>query len=447
MKRVLSIALAFFIAVSLTACAGQGSEQAVQDSVSQQTSSAESVQQDQSESKSESSVQQSSAEVSKEESSKEESSEQESSQEHSEEESKQQQSKQESKPEQQQSKQESKPETAAVQTKTSSKSYVPVSAISLSASSLKLYKGSSYVLSATIYPADATNLQFDWVWCTDGIISISPDGTITANEVGRTEVKAVTSNEREAVCTIEVVEKPAYTAPQPQLQPQPEYQPTDPVNPDPPVYYPVPEPTGSYVDPSWFDDAVFVGDSVSVKLQYYADNGSLGNASFLCAVSLGYNNALWDINRRGNVHPLLNGKKVTVDEGVRLIGKKKVFIMLGMNDIGMGVDFAINGMMKLTDRILQKTPDAQIYIQSVTPLIKGISRRDKLNNTNVALYNERARQVCEERGFVFVNVAEAISDGQGNLIYSYCGDPGYMGLHFSNAGCEKWVEYLRSHVA
>ena len=46
------------------------------------------------------------------------------------------------------------------------------------------------------------------------------------------------------------------------------------------------------VDSSWFDDAVFVGDSVTLKLSYYADNGSLGKAEFLCAGSLGYGEAL-----------------------------------------------------------------------------------------------------------------------------------------------------------
>ena len=69
-----------------------------------------------------------------------------------------------------------------------------------------------------------------------------------------------------------------------------------------------------------------------------------------------------------------------------------------------------------------------------------------LNNANVAKFNEKAKKVCAERGFVFVDVASAVSDGHGNLEYENCGDPDYMGLHFSYAGCKKWVEYLYSHV-
>ena len=76
------------------------------------------------------------------------------------------------------------------------------------------------------------------------------------------------------------------------------------------------------VDDSWFDDALFVGDSVTNALAAYSeDYGRFGNADFLCIASLGYNSALWDLDDPYNVHPMWKGKKVTVDEGVRLSGK------------------------------------------------------------------------------------------------------------------------------
>ena len=124
------------------------------------------------------------------------------------------------------------------------------------------------------------------------------------------------------------------------------------------------------------DYRFFVGDSVTLKLSYYAENGSLGNAAFLCAGSLGWNNALWELNRSGNVHPVMYGTKYTVDEGVKASGKNKVFIMLGMNDIGLyGVDGAADAMITLTDRIKQKSPDVQIYIESVTPMLRNMQQQ------------------------------------------------------------------------
>lgn len=206
------------------------------------------------------------------------------------------------------------------------------------------------------------------------------------------------------------------------------------------------ETPGTPVDASWFDDAVFVGDSVTLKLSYYAEEGALGSTEFLCAGSLGWSNALWDIDAEDNVHPIYDGEKYTVDEGLKMLGAKKIIIMLGMNDIGLyGVDEAAENMQKLMDRIVEKNPDAEIYIQSVTPMLENMQLSD-LNNTTIAQFDEKLVEICAERGYKYLNVAEAVDDGNGNLVPEYCGDPDAMGLHFSDEGCERWVEYLKNHV-
>ncbi len=214
---------------------------------------------------------------------------------------------------------------------------------------------------------------------------------------------------------------------------------------------PAPKPqtsvSGETVGADWFDDAVFIGDSVTLKLSYYADYGSLGDAAFLCAGSLGYNNAQWGYDHPDNVHPVYNGVKVTVEDGVAMLQPKKIFIMLGMNDIGLyGVDGAAEGMKTLTAKMEQRCPDAVIYVQSVTPMLENMQLTD-LNNTTIAEFDAEIESICQERGYVYLDVASAVDDGYGNLLYDYCSDPTAMGLHFSDAGCEAWVNYLKSHVA
>lgn len=201
------------------------------------------------------------------------------------------------------------------------------------------------------------------------------------------------------------------------------------------------------VDASWFDDAVFIGDSVTLKLSYYCDNhDDLGKAQFLCAGSLGYNNAQWDYDHPDNVHPVYNGEKYLVDDGAAAIGAKKIFIMLGMNDIGLyGVDGAVDGMKIITERIQKACPDAVIYIQSVTPMLVDSQLTD-LNNTTIAEFNEKVKPICQERGYKYLDVASALDDGNGNLVYEYCGDPDAMGLHFSDEGCKVWADYLKANV-
>ena len=204
--------------------------------------------------------------------------------------------------------------------------------------------------------------------------------------------------------------------------------------------------TGKTLSSEWFDDAVFVGDSVTLKLSYYAENGELGNADFLCAGSLGYGNALMGLDEEGNVHPMLAGKKVTVDVGVSEIDKPKVFIMLGMNDIGLyGVDQSIENMKELTRRILSLKPDAEIYIQSVTPMLENM-QGDDLNNKSIPHFNEKLKAVCDEQGFHYLHVAQSVADEKGYLVPEYCGDPDAMGIHFTDEGCKQWIDYLKTHV-
>ena len=161
---------------------------------------------------------------------------------------------------------------------------------------------------------------------------------------------------------------------------------------------------------------------------------------------MGYENALMDLSDDGNVHPMLGGEKITVDDGVYESGKTNVFIMLGMNDIGIfGPDDTVPYMEELTRRILNQQPDAEIYIQSVTPMVKA-KQGEKLNNKNVTAFNKNLKKVCDEKGFHYLHVAEAVADENGDLIPEYCSDGEDMGIHFTDEGCQKWIEYLKTHI-
>ena len=312
----------------------------------------------------------------------------------------------------------SKPESSKEVSKQEIKE-ISVSKVNLSRSSVTMYEGRTFQLGCSLEPAEATDRRFSWYWSDASVISMDSDGKITALKPGVVTVTAKTPGGVSAECVVTVKEKPVGG-----------------------------KLTGVTVDPSWFDDAVFVGDSVTNALYNYSDNGWLGDADFICSVGMGYYSALWDLNREGNLHPVYYGKKVTTDEAVRLSGRKNVFIMLGMNDLGFYTpQQTVDHMLTLCDRILEKSPDVQIYIESITPLIAEKDNQSSLNNRTIAEYNTLAAQACDERGFIFVNVAEVVSDDKGNLKNELCFDPGYMGLHLNYTGCQTWVNYLMDHVA
>lgn len=201
------------------------------------------------------------------------------------------------------------------------------------------------------------------------------------------------------------------------------------------------------VDLSYFDDAVFIGDSVSLMLQYYcASTKALGNAQFLCAGSLSPANALWNVSSQ-SVHPSYQGKKMLVEDGVAACGAKKVYIMLGINSLRGGVDSTSQDLVTLIDRILAKSPDVSILVESVTPMAASSTIiTDSLNNTKIQQYNDKMKSICEERGWYFINVAEALRDKDGYLPAAYCGDNNSMGIHFTYDGCKVWVDYLKTHA-
>ena len=209
-------------------------------------------------------------------------------------------------------------------------------------------------------------------------------------------------------------------------------------------------PKSARVSSSYFDDVVFVGDSVSLGLNYYeAASDVLGKAQFLTAGSLGSGNALGAVTEQ-SVHPRYNGQKMKIEKAIPLTGAKKVYIMLGMNDIGAyGVDKSAENFRTLCKKIKQEAPDVRIFVQSVTPRVNQGAKSDnvKLNNQNITSYNKKLAAICQQEGWYFVNGAEFMFDSTGHLIRSYCSDPDGMGMHFSYEGCKAWVDYLYTHTA
>ena len=202
------------------------------------------------------------------------------------------------------------------------------------------------------------------------------------------------------------------------------------------------------VSASYFDDACFVGDSVSLMLSRYAASGCLGKAQFFTSGSLGSSNALWEVSAE-SVHPSYQGVKMLIEDCVQKSGASKVYVMLGMNDIGLyGVDESVKNFETLMDKILEKSPDAKIIVQSMTPMTSTSTiAGNNLNNDNIKVYNDKLRTLCEEREWAFVNVGSVMYDEDGTCLKrEYCSDPDGMGVHFTEVGCEMWVDYLKTHT-
>ena len=209
-----------------------------------------------------------------------------------------------------------------------------------------------------------------------------------------------------------------------------------------------PPKTGAGVDAAWFDDAVFVGDSVTLKLSYYCEDHpeALSDTQFFCAGSLSYTNALWPLDDPDAVHPYYQGQNYLTQDCAKVTGAKKVLIMLGLNDIGLsGIDGTMENVHKLIGNIKTASPGVTIYIESVTPMIQGVEG-ELLNNEKIRELDEKLEQFSNENGYQYLDVYHRLADSDGYLPLAYCSDPEDMGMHFTDEGCVAWIEYLTTHA-
>ena len=209
-----------------------------------------------------------------------------------------------------------------------------------------------------------------------------------------------------------------------------------------------PVPESEPVDLSWFDNAAIVGDSVTVALQMYcASTQALGNATFLSAGSLSaLNNNVMDVGPK-SVHPSYKGVKMKIEDGVAACGAKNVYIMLGMNNLYVGIDEACKDMLELINNIKAKSPGVNILIESMTPVAQGGSVLNQgLTNDKINQYNQAMQNLCKEQGWYYLDVSSQFRDESGWLKRDFCGDLPGMGIHFTFAGTKVWTDYLITHV-
>lgn len=256
----------------------------------------------------------------------------------------------------------------------------------------------------------------DIIWTTDNAkIATVTDGVVVAVAAGSTRVYGKYGNIRIACnVTCDIAEE---TVPE-----------TIPTFSDAPVMAP---PDYQSVDISFFDDALFIGDSVTEGLRL---NGGIGNARFACRASYSVCNEL-----AGDNLLQLFGVSTSVEQIVAYYNPGKIFIMLGLNELSVAATLMPSWSVYLS-RIRSAAPNAQIYIQSVTPVYtNGQNYSWGVTNENVEIINANLRQFAADNGCIFIDIAPYMRDASGGLAREYTCD-NYV--HMSSAGCKTWIKVL-----
>jgi predicted alpha-1,2-mannosidase len=121
---------------------------------------------------------------------------------------------------------------------------------------------------------------------------------------------------------------------------------------------------------------------------------------------------------------------------------KKVFIMIGTNDLAYGksIDHIAENHKKIITQIRRDSPNTKIYMQSVLPVEDAIHVTRP--NSSMLEINKHLKQYCEEAGTAYIDLVPVFSDEKGKLDKKYSID----GLHLNGAGYLKWIEVIRKYV-
>ena len=187
------------------------------------------------------------------------------------------------------------------------------------------------------------------------------------------------------------------------------------------------------VEESYFSNALFIGDSRTMGLKMY---GNIG-ATFYASDGMNIYN-LWT-----EEFCEVNGKKVTLEEALTLQEFEKVYIQIGINEMGWGTaDGFAAAYAQTVDRIKELQPKAVIFVQGIMRVTKEKSESDAVySNDRINLRNEKLAELADRKRVFYIDINEALCDEEGHLNSEYT----YDEFHLFASKYALWVEYLMSH--
>lgn len=184
----------------------------------------------------------------------------------------------------------------------------------------------------------------------------------------------------------------------------------------------------------YFDDAVFVGDSITSGISLYQ---IMENADVLADTGVNFDTIYTKESVRQE-----DGTRIPIMEALGQKQYAKVYVMLGGNEVrGDSEEFFIARYGAVLDDIKELQPNAIIYVQSMLPVTQN--NNYNLDNTKIDQFNQALMELCGEKQVYYLNVAECMKDENGMLPDE--ASPA-DGMHFGPDYYSKWFEYLKRHT-
>ena len=184
----------------------------------------------------------------------------------------------------------------------------------------------------------------------------------------------------------------------------------------------------------YFNDALFIGDSRTVGIASY---GPIEGATYFATVGLStyqIDTALSEVEGTLNqsFEYVLNAKKYG-----------KVYIMLGINEIGMDFTKTMQNMDNIIARIKAAQPGAKIILMANLHVSAARHYSDAVvNNTKINSFNALLAAKADNKTIFYLDVNPQFDDAEGCLGSEYTSDDTHPYAKYY----VKWSEWLKTQI-
>lgn len=199
-------------------------------------------------------------------------------------------------------------------------------------------------------------------------------------------------------------------------------------------------PENGRVDMAYFDDALFIGDSLTQGILTY-QAATFENASYAAYLGVGPKELI-----SGTVTSI-NGESVTAMDEIRAANASKVYILLGTNSL---VSYDDETLLHYYDEFLtlletELPADTTFYVQGIPPFSASKSAEgEQYSNERIRNLNEQIALLAYAHGWHYLDLYGALSDDNGDQRAEYGTSDG---IHLNETGYVAWREYLITHTA
>ena len=187
---------------------------------------------------------------------------------------------------------------------------------------------------------------------------------------------------------------------------------------------------------SYFNDAAFLGDSRTLGISDYA---GLEGADFFCDNGM----TIYKLLEDDGVTYQKTGEKVDMKEILQEKHYGKIYIMLGMNELGYGdTPMYLRQYLKVIRQIKEWQPGVIIYVMANLHVSQEKNNMEtEFNNININDKNVASARLANGSDVFYLDCNPLFTDEEGYLLAELTFD----GVHLYAQHYDKWRDFLFAH--